>query len=452
MAMVYGRIPTPVNVLLDIDDTLYHHPKYRALGGKAEVAAVARFLRCSIEEAETRIRSQKKYIWRITGVEATLTQTVCAFGMPADEWNRIRCGIWKPSQWLSRDSELCQAIDMLVSHPRIHHVVCGTNSPLAVGIETVATLGLPDTLLVFGPESFSCSKPNQGFFCGIVQAMHSDMSNWISIGDREISDCNPALAAGFAGAILIQGRDDLVKTIHILRRVNMKHNTLTGMILSHLVPGEIRIVGVTGQAGAGKTSHIAPMIQGVAAAKNYWAATLPLDAFFKMSSEERAQWLAEGEALGEEEAARRRDQMTWWDFQKAEDVLASLREGKPIQLMDVYNRADKGRLTGTITLAPEERGGLLIFEGVAVAHLAALQAALYVHAPARVRRERLLERDKHRGQEEAQKRFALTEAFEQRYFHHHWKYIDFCVDNGRIDGILPGDLPVFPRPESFEFA
>ncbi|OGZ97337.1 MAG: hypothetical protein A3J10_00425 [Candidatus Sungbacteria bacterium RIFCSPLOWO2_02_FULL_54_10] len=232
----------------------------------------------------------------------------------------------------------------------------------------------------------------------------------------------------------------------------MKHGTLTDMILSHLVPGEIRILGVTGQAGAGKTSHIAPMIQSIAASKNYWAAILPLDAFFKFSSEERSQWLAEGEASGEEEAARRRDQMTWWDFQKAEDVLRTLHEGKPVNMTGVYNRADKGRLTGTIEITPEEKGGLLIFEGVATAHLATLHAVFYVHAPSVVRLDSLLERDKHRDREEALKRFALTEAFEQRYFQLHWKHIDVCVDNSRRNGVMPGDLPIFPKPESFKFS
>src|SRR3989338_1368328 len=119
MATIYGHIPTPVNVLLDIDDTLYHQPQYRSSGGRAEIVAIAHFLECDTKEAEAYIRNRRKHIRRMTGVDATLTQVVYALGMPADEWNRVRCSIWKPIHWLSRDTALCQAIQMFVSHPRV---------------------------------------------------------------------------------------------------------------------------------------------------------------------------------------------------------------------------------------------------------------------------------------------------------------------------------------------
>lgn len=221
--------------------------------------------------------------------------------------------------------------------------------------------------------------------------------------------------------------------------------TLRDIVTNHLMAGQISILRITGQAGAGKTNHVVPLIKQVARERDFWVGEIPLDAFFKLSSEDRAQWLVEGERIDPEEAARRRDQLTWWDFAKAQQVLDAVKNGKSVHLRDIYNRADRGRLTGNLSLDVPCQG-LILFEGVAVAHIPGEGSNLYVHAPKHVRFPRLVERDRHRGAEEARKRFELTEEFEKRYFTEHWHLIHHYVNNSRNGA---EDLPVLAKPDSY---
>lgn len=192
----------------------------------------------------------------------------------------------------------------------------------------------------------------------------------------------------------------------------------------------VATIGITGRAGAGKTNEVAPKIAAVAAEVGLWSATLPLDAFFILSSEERANWLAQGVRIGLEEAARRRDQMAWWNFERLEETLQRLKRGQCVHLQNVYNREDRGRLTGEIRLEPPKgRPTIVTLEGVAIAHLEGLDKLFYVHAPVDVRFARLCARDTYRTPEEMRARFELTEDFENKYFSQHKSRIQYWIDN-----------------------
>lgn len=223
--------------------------------------------------------------------------------------------------------------------------------------------------------------------------------------------------------------------------------SLRDIVTGLLVPGEITILPITGQAGAGKTNYIVPMIKQMARENGFWVRELALDAFFILSSEERSVWLAEGERISPQEGDDRKNQLNWWNFSIAMQTLETLQDGKPVCLNGIYNRADKGRLTGNLSIEPPHEG-LLLFEGVAVAHLLKGKPNLYIHAPRHIRFQRLLERDKHRGLEEAQRRFELTESFEKQYFRAHWPLIDYCIDNSNHNGVK--DLPQLPKPELYD--
>ncbi len=229
---------------------------------------------------------------------------------------------------------------------------------------------------------------------------------------------------------------------------NDNTTSLRSIVTRLLIPGKINVVRITGQAGAGKTNHVTPLVKQIAHEQGFWTGELPLDTFFKLSSEDRARWLAEGEQISPDEGARRRDQLTWWDFNLAHKTISTIKDGKPVHLNGIYNRADQGRLTGRLSLQPAGEG-LLIFEGVALPHIPGEGLNLYVHAPKHVRFPRLLERDKHRGPEEAQRRFKLTEEFEKRYFADHWHLIHHCIDNSNGQ-YNDGDLPELPKPETYD--
>ena len=227
---------------------------------------------------------------------------------------------------------------------------------------------------------------------------------------------------------------------------NKRIKTL-GDLIRDLPESGLSVIGITGPAGAGKTTMIAPFIQTMIESKGGWCSIMGLDSFFKLSSEDRSQWLKEGKESGEREYAFRSNQMNWWDFSNAECSLRSLKAGKPLHLTNVYNRADKGRLTGTIRIAPPLGKGIFILDGVAIAHLQEIDALLYVHAHDDIRFQRLVIRDAHRGYDAAQERFKLTQEFERQYFRDYWERIHYYVDNGNGMMHTDDDLPVITKPE-----
>lgn len=191
--------------------------------------------------------------------------------------------------------------------------------------------------------------------------------------------------------------------------------------------GSIGVLGLTGKAGAGKTSLARELVE-LARSLNIPCAHLPLDYFYRMSSDKRRWWLEEGERLGPAEFDRRANQLEWWDFDRLGTVLQSLRRGEQVTLANVYHREQGGELTLTITVDPVE---LLIVDGVAICHDVLepfLDQLIYLHASAEVRFARLLRRDLHRAGQAARDRFLVTERFERGYLPLFWGKIGLFVD------------------------
>jgi len=211
--------------------------------------------------------------------------------------------------------------------------------------------------------------------------------------------------------------------------------TFSGEVQKLLRPDGVSVLGVTGPAGAGKSTHIAPLATALAEDCRFATAMLPFDAFFILSSRERKKWLEEGKAISVAEGARRADQMQWWDFGRAQEAIDTLRRGKPLHLTGVYNRRDGGELTGEVHIIPPSGGMLVVIEGVAICHLAGLDELMFTYAPAPVRLERLRVRDAHRQGAEILERFGITQTFEIPYFRQHWGRISLFVDNS-VDGPL----------------
>lgn len=193
--------------------------------------------------------------------------------------------------------------------------------------------------------------------------------------------------------------------------------------------GQVTILGITGQAGAGKTTRISPLFLEEVRDQGFAAAHLPLDAFFKLSSRNRRDWINAGEAISAEEGAFRSDQINWWDFEAAKSAIKTLRSGQALHLTKVYNRADGGELTGEVHIVPPPTGMVVGLEGVAICHLDNINTLMFVYAPAPVRLERLRQRDKYRQGIEVFERFRVTQSFELQYFPKYWHKITHFIDN-----------------------
>lgn len=212
MAEVIGwtQQDTHYNYLFDIDDTLYTNASYRKAGSERELYELAVELDSGYENVCARIRAKRHELKIVIGRNATLTEIVYAIGITPQQWSALRCRAWQPKEWLTLDQKLCIMIQGLAQANQKYHVACGTNAPVDVGRETLRVLGIPDIFSVFGPESFGVSKPALQFFRGIAAAFDTETDSWISIGDRRATDVEPSIAAGFSGAVVVTGRDDLI--------------------------------------------------------------------------------------------------------------------------------------------------------------------------------------------------------------------------------------------------
>ncbi len=226
------------------------------------------------------------------------------------------------------------------------------------------------------------------------------------------------------------------------------------VILGNLAKERVSLVGVTGQAGAGKTTHITPLIGTIVRDVGFNFACLSLDTFFILSSADRKTWLEEGVKISCEEGLRRANQMTWWNFAKAQEAINLLLSGRELHLEGVYNRADKGELTGEVHIAPSREGMLIAFEGVGVCHLNGMAELFFTYAPAEVRLERLRQRDKHRQGQEVFERFRVTQSFERNYFPLYWdritRFIDNSVDYPQILPLMAADYALSEEGLSIE--
>lgn len=216
---------------------------------------------------------------------------------------------------------------------------------------------------------------------------------------------------------------------------NRATQLVEGLIRKHYQkPGDIVIIGVTGQAGAGKTT-MARVAQKATLALGLSCNTLSLDAFFKLSRRGRKAWLEEP-GISSKERARRENQVSWWDFDWAASSLATLKANKPLELRNVYSRHDDGEQVGKITIKPHEAGGVILFDGVAILHVSPVDEYLYLHALPEVRFNRLLARDgASRNGDAALQRWRLTQSFERNYFREHWGKITSFLDNSTEDPV-----------------
>ncbi|GEM_PF-3399201 len=425
-------LPTdkPRALIFDLDQTVYNNEPYRKDVASRELHAIAEALHWPTSEAEARVKHYRKALGEQMGRPARLTETVLGLGLTQEWWDGTREKVYQPEAFLSQDPRIATMFARVAER---HKVAVATNSPSAVAEKILGILGVDEEMKgriqIYGPDKLGTSKPDPNYFIEVARRLGVKPEQCISIGDDEENDAYPAIEAGM-GAIVVSRVDDLNPVIDLTtHELQFSEFDLREFARSQYNPGEVSVVRLTGRAGAGKTTTGGKLVE-MYQDMGIPAATVGLDAFFKLSSGGRKAWLEEGKQLGPEEYARRADQAAWWDFDRAAESLDNLREGKTIHLKNIYNRADKGQLTGELKVEPDPKGMVVVFEGVATAHLPKNgDHILYVNAHPKKRRERLLGRDQQRAGSAALERFNLTQSFENRYFTQYGSAVDTPVDN-----------------------
>jgi len=436
-------MPQAEALILDFDETLYKNPAYSRQRDESEIWALSRAWGASFEETLVRFEFQRAGLSAGLGRKASRSETVRQMGFSLAWWNQIREQGFQPERYLAPNHALNAKLIQLTS---LYRIAVASNSPTPVVERGLRAMGLDAERLcwvVVGTNDAE-PKPDSGLYQLAAQKLGVPTSKCLSIGDREDMDGFPAMRLGM-GAVMVDSVEDLIDLCeHLLFSAKLSGESFDiSQMLKLFKPGEVTFVGFTGQAGAGKTTN-ADHVHRLGTELQVPTTQLSLDYFFRLSSRERKLWLEEGKQLGQDEYSRRADQMLWWDFDRLEEAINTLRQGNILKLHNVYNRADKGELTLNLEVDPND-GKLVVFEGVAVAHLSHhFSQLVYLHASPGVRKQRLAERDKGRRAvgPEAEERFRLTEAFEQRYFAEHMAKAHMWVDTS---GFVPRVMPTSPH-------
>lgn len=168
---------------------------------------------------------------------------------------------------------------------------------------------------------------------------------------------------------------------------------------------KIAALALTGQAGAGKT-HISGKIK----SNGIPYSIMDFDWFFKLSRKERSRWLEEGKSISVEEWRKRADQNAWWNFQKANETIRSIKYSTEKTIIkNAYNRNDNGELSGTFEITPKGNG-LLVVEDVPTILLDDIDIFIYVHADDTVRKDRIASGRKGKSRPQSRRKMAHNPA------------------------------------------
>lgn len=181
-------------------------------------------------------------------------------------------------------------------------------------------------------------------------------------------------------------------------------------IHTFLVNSNFKCIGITGNAGAGKTSL---------------AASLNDDKFAKYSID----WRFIGDSLFRKQLLKAKannsihsyidgcNQFNWWDWDQISKDLSNLQNEKPVTL-NAYDR-DTGSFSDLIINCDNRK---IAIEGALLGPdliVKVFEAVIFVYTPRLIRLERILEKDaERRNVNEIIARFMITEYSESLYYKH----------------------------------
>ncbi|NLJ47908.1 MAG: HAD family hydrolase [Treponema sp.] len=203
------RLPaSPRALLFDLDSTLYTNPEYAAFQNEVLVDELARFRRVETARIREEIREARDRIARETGKVTSLGNAMAVLGVDIPTSVAWRERLIKPSDWLSPDARLAEALAALASRFALAVV---TNNPRSVGKKTIRALGVERFFrAVVGLDDTMVSKPAREPFQAAVLRLGVPAESCVSIGDRYDVDLAVPLELGM-GAILVDGVEDVYR-------------------------------------------------------------------------------------------------------------------------------------------------------------------------------------------------------------------------------------------------
>lgn len=195
-------------VVLDVDNTLYYTCiDYSGDGRGKESVAIARQLGVTVDRAGERVEGLRTELTHAHGGRrATTTEVILALDLPLEWWNGVRQSCYRPEKWLKPDPRIKRVIRTLGAEFRL---VAASNSPRNVMHRVLGTIGLRKPFKVtWAPEDYS-AKHDPEHWRKLADRLGVPPHRCVSVGDRVEVDCYPAIAAGFGGALQVDGPVDL---------------------------------------------------------------------------------------------------------------------------------------------------------------------------------------------------------------------------------------------------
>lgn len=197
----------PLALVFDLDSTLYEHPGYAAFQEKVLVDRLAAERGESPETTRGVLASLRAERTARAEPRTSLGNLFAALGADIATSVRWREELIRPGEWLAEDPELARTLARLTARFPLALV---TNNPRLVGERSLAALGVRTHFsVVIGLDDSLRSKPDPASFILAAGRLGLAPGGCVSIGDRHDVDLAPALAAGYGGAILVEGVADV---------------------------------------------------------------------------------------------------------------------------------------------------------------------------------------------------------------------------------------------------
>ncbi|MBI4281779.1 HAD family hydrolase [Candidatus Uhrbacteria bacterium] len=201
-------------VIFDVDRTLYpKRAEFFTRGQRREIMVVAQKWSVSFHEAKRRIKERQKKLSRSKKGrkkrKVTRTEALISLGISKHWWNKVRKNCWKPRGELKPNRRVIAIVEDLAQELRL---VAASNATRPMSMRTLDVLHiLPFFKVVWGPDSAGEAKHHIVYWQRLARRLKIRPRNCVVVGDRREADCDPAIRAGFGGAILVRGPSDLWK-------------------------------------------------------------------------------------------------------------------------------------------------------------------------------------------------------------------------------------------------
>ncbi|WP_053228164.1 HAD family hydrolase [Spirochaeta cellobiosiphila] len=196
-------------LVFDIDMTLYYHPEFYEYQQMVQLQEVASRLSKPQELLVNQVRTYQK-----TNKKSLGNSLKEMFDISIEQSVQMRSQLIEPERYLREDKRLIQTLNELIKY---YEMAALTNNPTDIGRRILQALGVSDFFpQLVGLNSTNKSKPHPLPFETVIELTGFKPEQTISIGDRYHVDLEYPMTHNWAGAILLENRDDIYNLVNLL--------------------------------------------------------------------------------------------------------------------------------------------------------------------------------------------------------------------------------------------